>query len=272
MVNGEPCAPRGACTVLEGVSNAGLPHDLDIDVARLKLLKADHLSQQYRLEDNLLKHFPEQIEKVKSLIAAFKTDIETLTVHPHPENGFAGMLVKGDALTDKDNAGAALLEACKEATGLDPVEIGTYRGFTMSVTLEDFGKEYVLTLKGEMPHRVSLGKDARGNLIRIDNALNEMSDWLRSQEAQLQNLYTQVETAKAELGKPFPQEAELRQKSERLAELNALLDIDGKTGHERVADDAIVAKSSRPSVLDKLRIPAVHGNAPKSRTRKEEVR
>ena len=246
--------------------------DLDIDVARLKLLKADHLSQQYRLEDNLLKHFPEQIEKVKGLIAAFKTDIETLAAHPHPENGFAGMVVKGDALTDKDNAGAALLEACKEATGLDPVEIGTYRGFTMSVTLEDFGKEYVLTLKGEMPHRVSLGKDARGNLIRIDNALNEMSDWLRSQEAQLQNLYTQVETAKAELGKPFPQEAELRQKSERLAELNALLDIDGKTGHERVADDAIVAKSSRPSVLDKLRTPAVHGSAPKSHTRKEEVR
>ena len=227
--------------------------DLDIDVARLKLLKADHQSQQFRLEDNLLKHFPEQIERSKGFIAGFQADMETLAAHPHPKDGFAGMEIRSDKLTDKENAGAALLDAMKDATGLDPVPIGSYRGFAMSLTLEDFGKDYVLTLKGQMTHRVTLGKDARGNLTRIDNVLNQMPERLKNVEAQLQTLYAQVEAAKAELGKPFPQEAELRQKSERLAELNTLLDMDGKGSQERTAGESAVAKSSRPSVLEKLR-------------------
>ena len=227
--------------------------DLDIDVARLKLLKADHQSQQFRLEDNLLKHFPEQIERSKGFIAGFQADMETLAAHPHPKDGFAGMEIRGDRLTDKENAGAALLDAMKDATGPDPVPIGSYRGFAMSLTLEDFGKDYVLTLKGQMTHRVTLGKDARGNLTRIDNVLNQMPERLKNVEAQLQTLYAQVEAAKAELGKPFPQEAELRQKSERLAELNTLLDMDGKGSQERTAGESAVAKSSRPSVLEKLR-------------------
>ena len=227
--------------------------DLDIDVARLKLLKADHQSQQFRLEDNLLKHFPEQIERSKGFIAGFQTDMETLAAHPHPKDGFAGMEIRGDKLTDKENAGAALLDAMKDATGLNPVPIGSYRGFFMSLTLEDFGKDYVLTLKGQMTHRVTLGKDARGNLTRIDNVLNQMPERLQNVEVQLQTLYAQVEAAKAELGKPFPQEAELRQKSERLAELNTLLDMDGKGSQERTAGESAVAKSCRPSVLEKLR-------------------
>ena len=227
--------------------------DLDIDVARLKLLKADHQSQQFRLEDNLLKHFPEQIERSKGFIAGFQADMETLAAHPHPKDGFAGMEIRGDKLTDKENAGAALLDAMKDATGLEPVPIGSYRGFAMSLTLEDFGREYVLTLKGQMTHRVTLGKDARGNLTRIDNVLNQMPERLKNVDAQQQTLYAQVESAKAELGKPFPQEAELRQKSERLAELNTLLDMDGKGSQERTAGESAVAKSSRPSVLEKLR-------------------
>ena len=227
--------------------------DLDIDVARLKLLKADHQSQQFRLEDNLLKHFPEQIERSKGFIAGFQADMETLAAHPHPKDGFAGMEIRSDKLTDKENAGAALLDAMKDATGLDPVPIGSYRGFAMSLTLEDFGKDYVLTLKGQMTHRVTLGKDARGNLTRIDNVLNQMPERLKNVDAQQQTLYAQVESAKAELGKPFPQEAELRQKSERLAELNTLLDMDGKGSQERTAGESAVAKSSRPSVLEKLR-------------------
>ena len=246
--------------------------DLDIDVARLKLLKADHQSQQYRLEDNLLRYFPEQIEKFKAVIAAIETDIETLKAHPHPEDGFAGMVVKGDKLTDKDNAGAALLEACKEATGLEPVEIGTYRGFTMSVTLENFGKDYILTLKGQLGYRVTLGGDARGNLIRIENELSDLPWRLNTNKQQLQNVYNQMDTAKAEIGKPFPQEAELRQKSERLTELNALLDMDGKGSKEPVVDGAIVAKSSRPSVLDKLKAPAVHGTPGKPHKIEKEAR
>ncbi len=148
--------------------------DLDVDVARLKLMKANHQSQQYRLEDNILRHFPEQIEQNRGFIEGFKADMQTLAEHPHPQDGFAGMTVRGDVLTDKENAGAALVDAMKEVKGLEPVPIGSYRGFQMSLTLEDFGKQYVLTLKGKMSHRVELGRDPRGNLIRIDNALAGM--------------------------------------------------------------------------------------------------
>ena len=118
-------------------------------------MKADYKSKQYRLEDNLLRHFPEQIEKLKGYIQAIQADMQTLEVHPHPTDGFAGMTVLADELTDKDNAGAALIEAAKKATGLDPVEVGTYRGFQMSVTLEDFGKKYVLTMQGRLRHQAT---------------------------------------------------------------------------------------------------------------------
>ena len=228
--------------------------DLDVDVARLKLMRANHQSQQYKLEDNLLRYFPEQIEAAKNAIAGLETDIQTLAAHPHPEDGFAGMEVKGDNLTDKDNAGAALLEACKEVEGLEQVPVGSYRGFQMALTLENFGQDYILTLKGQMSHRVELGRDARGNLVRIDNALNASHERVTSQKAYLDNLYAQVKEAKAALGKPFPQEEELRTKSARLAELNAELNIDDKTPMERLAGDSdAVAKSTRPSVLQKLR-------------------
>ena len=230
--------------------------DLDVDVARLKLMKANHQSQQYRLEDNLLRYFPEQIEQNKRFIEGFNADMKTLAEYPHPVDGFAGMTVRGDVLTDKENAGAALVDAFKDVKGLDPVQIGTYRGFTMSLTLEDFGRDYVLTLKGQMTHRVTLGKDPRGNLTRIDNALNGMAERLANVQGKLDSLYAQMETAKQELGKPFPQEAELKAKSARLAELNIALNIDDKTPLEAMAEEAPprneVAKSARPSVLQKL--------------------
>ena len=229
--------------------------DLDVDVARLKLMKANHQSQQYRLEDNLLRFFPEQIEQNKGFIAGFEADMKTLAEHPHPDDGFAGMVVRGDVLTDKENAGAALVDAFKEVKGLEPVPIGSYRGFQMSLTLEDFGRDYVLTLKGQMSHRVTLGKDPRGNLTRIDNALNGMADRLATVRSKLDSLYSQMETAKAELGKPFPQEEELRVKSARLAELNIALNIDDKTPLEAMVEDAPraeIAKSAKPSVLQKL--------------------
>jgi hypothetical protein len=230
--------------------------DLDVDVARLKLMKASHQSQQYKLEDNILRHFPQQIEECNGFITRFNADMKTLAEHPHPTDGFAGMTVKADVLTDKDNAGAALLEAFKDVKGLELVPIGSYRGFNMSLTLEDFGREYVLTLKGEMSHRVSLGKDARGNLIRIDNALNAMPERLKNVQDRLENVNAQAASAKMELGKPFPQEDELRTKSTRLAELNAELNIDDRTQLDQLADRAEEtesAKSSRPSVLEKLK-------------------
>ena len=232
--------------------------DLDVDVARLKLMKASHQSQQFRLEDNLLRHFPEQIRQNESFVEGFTADMQTLAGHPHPVDGFAGMEVKGDLLTDKDNAGAAILEAFKDAKGMEPVPIGSYRGFAMTLTVEDFGRDFVLTLKGKMNHRVTLGKDARGNLTRIDNALNAMPDRLQNVRNALDALTAQMETAKAELGKPFPQEDELRTKSARLAELNAELNIDDRTPMEQMAEDAPAvqsAKAERPSVLAKLKAP-----------------
>ena len=244
--------------------------DLDMDVAKLKLMKANHQSQQFRLEDNLLKYFPEEIERNKGFIKGLETDMATLEAHPHPKDGFAGMVVRGDSLTDKDNAGAAILEACKEVKGLEPMEIGSYRGFTMSLSVEGFGQDFILTLKGQMSHRITLGKDARGNLIRIDNALSDMPKRLQNVHAQLDNLHSQIAAAKAEIGKPFPQEAELAQKSARLAELNTLLDIDSRAPAQRQASE-VMARSERPSVLESLKTPCVCGTGRK-RNHELEVR
>ena len=243
--------------------------DLDVEVSRLKIMKADHKSKQYRLEDSLLRHFPEQIEKLKGCIQAIQEDMNTLEAHPHPTDGFAGMTVLADELTDKDNAGAALIEAAKKATGLDPVEVGTYRGFQMSVTLEDFGKKYVLTMQGRLKHQAILGSDPRGNLIRLDNALAQMPQRLKAFQTQLDETCHQQEAAKAELGKPFPFEEELRDKTARLIFLDAELNLDANKGGQT---EQVIAKSARPSVLDKLRSqPAPIRNNQKQK-RHEEVR
>ena len=243
--------------------------DLDVDVARLRLMKANHQSQQYRLEDNILRHFPAQIEENKGFLSGFEADMKTLEQHSHPKDGFAGMEVKGDLLTDKDNAGAAILEAFKDAKGLEPVPIGSYRGFSMSLTVENFGKDFILTLKGKMSHRVELGKDARGNLVRIDNALAQMPERYKTVQGRLENVQAQLATAKAEMGKPFPQETELKEKSARLAELNAELNIDDRTPMEQAAEN-VVAK--RPSVLGKLKAPCVHGAGEKKKSHEQEAR
>ncbi len=226
--------------------------DLDVEVAKLKIMKADHQSKQFRLEDNLLKHYPEQIEQNKGFIRGFEADMTTLAEHPLPQDGFVGMEIRGDKLTDKENAGAALLDACKEVKGKEPVEVGSYRGFTMSVSFDAFNNEYTLTLKGQMTHYVELGKDARGNLVRIENALDRMPDRLKGVKDQLENLYNQQTAARAEVGKPFPQERELTEKTARLIELDMELNLDSK-GH--TPPEQTVAKTSRPSVLAKLKQP-----------------
>ena len=205
----------------------------------------------------------------QGFLSGFEADMKTLEAHPHPKDGFAGMEVKGDFLTDKDNAGAAILEAFKDAKGLEPVPIGSYRGFAMSLTVENFGKDFVLTLKGRMSHRVELGKDARGNLVRIDNALAQMPERYKTVQGRLENVQAQLATAKAELGKPFPQEAELKEKSARLAELNAELNIDDRTPLEQAAEN-VVAK--RPSVLGKLKAPCVHGAGDRKKSHEQEAR
>ncbi len=259
--------------------------ELDVDVSKLKIMKAAHQNKQYELEDNLIKHFPEQIRQYQGYIEGLETDMKTLAEHPHPtiikeipapapategqaegtepaapaavakevSQGFAGMVIKGTTFEDREAAGAALLEACKEVKDTQPVMIGSYRGFTMSVSVSLF--KHRLALKGEMTHETDLGLDVRGNLLRIDNALEKMPDRLVMIKAQLDNLFAQQEAAKAEVGKPFPQEDELRQKSARLAELDSLLNIDG--GHSY--GEQAIAKSVRPSVLDGLKRPAQPG-------------
>ena len=243
--------------------------DLDVEVSRLKLMKADHQSKQYRLEDQLLKYFPEEIEKHKGFIKGFESDLEVLAAHPHPEDGFAGMEIRGDLLTDKENAGAALLDACKEVKTSDPVQIGSYRGYAISVEFSAWKQEYTLLLKGQMTHRATLGIDPRGNLTRIDNALAQMPQRLEAAKAQLDNLYQQQAAAKEEVGKPFPFEDDLRVKSARLVELDTLLNIDGKG---QAHAEAVVAKSTRPSVLDSLKRPVTPRSIDKKPKQHEEVR
>ena len=243
--------------------------DLDVEVAKLKLMKADHQSKQYRLEDQLLKYSPQEIETNKGYIQGFEVDLETLVAHPHPADGFAGMEIRGDVLTDKENAGAALLDACKEVKTSDPVQIGSYRGFIMSVEFEAWKQEYTLLLKGQMTHRATLGTDPRGNLTRIDNALAQMPQRLEAVKNQLENLYQQQAAAKEEVGKPFPFEDDLRIKSARLVELDTLLNIDGK-GHAQ--PETVAAKSARPSVLDSLKRPVPPRSPEKKPKQHEEVR
>ena len=174
--------------------------------------------------------------------------MKTLAAHPLPEEGFVGMEIRGDLLTDKENAGAALLDAIKDLRGFQEVPIGTYRGFAMSAFFEPFQNSYILNLKGEMTHRVELGKDPRGNLIRIENALNQMPNRLQSVQNQLATREQQQAAAKAEYGKPFPQEQELAEKSARLIALDLELNLDGRNEPEAVPND-VVAKRS-PSITD----------------------
>ena len=243
--------------------------DLDIEVSKLKIMKADHNSKQFRLEDSLLKYFPEKIEEHKGFVRGLDADMQTLAAHPLPAEGFVGMEIRGDRLTDKENAGAALLDTCKEVKGKDPVQIGSYRGFTMSVAFDSMWKTYTLTLKGQMTHRVELGSDARGNLVRIENALDKMPERLRSVQEQLENLYNQQAAAKAEVGKPFPQEQELAAKTARLIELDMELNLDGKGQPQ---PEQAIAKSARPSVLDRLKAPPVHGAPEKPHKKEMEAR
>ena len=234
--------------------------DLDIEVARLKLLKANHQSTKYRLEDNLLKHFPESIERHKGFIKGFEQDIVTLVEHTPgriqnelSKDDFT-MTIKGDILTDKDNAGAAILEACKEVKNSDPVEIGNYKGFTMYLSYTAFGNEHTLTLKGAMSHTAKLGLDARGNLTRIDNALNGMQGRLQAVQKELENLYNQQSAAKLEVKKPFIQEHELKEKVARLVVLDKELNMSAMYSAPS-KDTTMVSKQERPSILDSLKQP-----------------
>ena len=207
--------------------------ELDTDVARLKIMRADHCTQQYRLEDSVLVRFPAQIAETEKTIEAVEADMETLSKHPHPVDGFAGMTVNGTAYDARAEAGLALLDACADIADNNYTEIGSYRGFVLFTAFT--GVQHILVLKSAESYRVELGSDLRGNLVRIDNALADMPERLERLQIQLANLRQQMEAARAEFGKPFPREAELQQKSARLAELDAQLNIGSRSGAETAA-------------------------------------
>ena len=242
--------------------------DLDVEVSRLRIMKADHQSKQFKMEDMLLKYYPEKIEESRGFIRGLEADAKTLAAHPLPQEGFVGMEVRGDYLTDKENAGAALIDACKEISTAETVQIGRYRGFDMSVHYDTWEKKYILTLKGKMTHRVEVGADPRGNLTRIENVLAKIPDRIKSVTEQLRNYQTQQETARAEVGKPFPFEEELATKSARLIELDLQLNLDGRS---QAQPEAAIAKG-RPSILERLKQPLPESGSSKKNPHELEVR
>jgi hypothetical protein len=201
--------------------------DLDVEVAKLRIMKADHDSKKYKLQDRLRKYFPENIERNKALLEGLQKDTEILQAHPLPEKGFVGMEIKGDLLTDRENAGAALIQACKDYRDETRCKIGSYRGFDLLLRYDAFQNKFELTIHGGASHTIEVSSSLIGNLQRIENALKAIPQQINETKAELQNLDNQVEAAKEELSKPFPQEEALKQKSARLAELNIELNIDG---------------------------------------------
>ena len=201
--------------------------DLDIDVQRLNLLKADHLSQRYALEDQIIKVLPQKIASFEQRIEGYTADINRLKENSHPnEDGFSPMEVEGTVYTDKKAAGSAILAACHAMTSPGTVNIGQYRGFTMELSFESFTEEYQITLKGMLRHTTDLGTDIFGNILRLDNVLDGMEKWMITCREELENINVQLDNAKQEVEKPFPQEDELKTKSARLDELNILLNMD----------------------------------------------
>ena len=203
--------------------------DLDIQVSRLKLMKANHTSQIYRLEDNIAKNYPKQIEALQERIRGFQTDMETVRKNLPADKDNFSMKVGNRIFTDKKEAGTAILAMCQEMDSLQQmVEIGEYAGMRMKVTFDSFNRKFVMSLKGELSHNFELGSDAFGNITRLHNVLDGMAGELSEAETKLNNVTHQLETAKMEVQKPFPAEEELKEKMERLAELDALLNMDEK--------------------------------------------
>ena len=229
--------------------------DLDVQVAKLKVLRGDFQNQKYRLEDKLLKTFPEEIQKQKTRIAALQQDSQIAAAHPQDKENFCGMTIKGMVYDDKKAAGERLLLARQEMPNADMMLLGTYRGFELNIRFDSFKNEHQAVLRAELSYPVSLGDDARGNITRLDNAIDNFADRIADAENALQNLEQQKQAAEVEVAKPFAQEEELAEKSARLAELNALLNIDRDRSSSQDAPEETKeteTPATRPSVLAAL--------------------
>ena len=229
--------------------------DLDVQVAKLKVLRGDFQNQKYRLEDKLLKTFPEEIQKQKTRIAALQQDSQIAAAHPQDKENFCGMTIKGMVYDDKKAAGERLLLARQEMPNADMMLLGTYRGFELNIRFDSFKNEHQAVLRAELSYPVSLGDDARGNITRLDNAIDNFADRIADAENALQNLEQQKQAAEVEVAKPFAQEEELAEKSARLAELNALLNIDrDRSSSQDTPEESEETETpaTRPSVLAAL--------------------
>ena len=224
--------------------------DLDVQVAKLKVLRSDYQNQKYRLEDKLLKHYPEEIQKAKNRIAALKNDAQIADAHPQDKENFCGMTIKGMVFDEKKAAGERLMLACKEMPNADMMLLGTYRGFELNIRFDIFKNEHQIVLRGELSYPVPLGDDPRGNIVRLDNAIGNFADRIADAEAALDSLEQQKQAAEVEIAKPFAQEEELQTKSARLAELDALLNMEHQSS--RTEPEAEEKPDARPSVLAAL--------------------
>ena len=225
--------------------------DLDVQVAKLKVLKADHQSQKFRLQDKLLTKFPAGIQETNAYIAGLKADAQLAAAHPQGKEEFCGMVIKGVTYDEKKTAGERLVLACSELPNAEEKVIGSYRGFELSLRFDTYRSEYQALLKGQRKYTVPLGTDPLGNIIRLDNSLNNFPERITAAENELDTLHQQQAAAQIEVEKPFPQEEELAEKSARLAELNAQLDVDEKS-HEPEQDEEEQEDAPRPSVLAAL--------------------
>ena len=226
--------------------------DLDVQVAKLKVLKADHQSQKFRLQDKLLTKFPAEIQETNAYIAGVKADAQLAAAHPQVQEGFCGMTIKGVTYDEKKTAGERLVLACSELPNAEEKVIGSYRGFELSLRFDTFRSEYQAILKGQRRYPVALGTDPLGNIIRLDNSLNNFPERINSAENELATLHQQQAAAQIEVEKPFPQEEELAEKSARLAELNAQLDVDEKSHEPEQDEEEQEDEPRRPSVLAAL--------------------
>lgn len=241
---------------------------LDTDVTKLKLMKANHVSQHYALEDRLLKSFPKQIQTTQELIAGLQKDLQTVKQNLPPDADHFQMTVAGRLYNNRKEAGAALIDSCSHLQSASTGgKIGNYAGFTLQAQFDSFSRQFYLVVKGHTSHSIELGDDPGGNITRLNNLLNSFEKRLEEQTQKLSSLHSQVEEAKAELERPFPHEEELNEKQARLNEVNALLDIDNRgsntaskgerasviplsSGQQKTAYADALPK--RPSVLEKL--------------------
>lgn len=231
--------------------------DLDIEVARLKILKAEYQNQRYHLEDNIFKKFPIEIKKTKEHILGLQNDIDRIETNTHlTEEGISPMIINGVLYTNRIEAGEAIIRACKETKSLEPSKVGEYRGFGLYLSLDKYMKSYEIILKGSISYNISLGDDPSGNISRINNVLHEIPDKLKSLQVDLDNLYKQLKNSEEELKNPFLYEDELNIKSERLAVLDVELNMDNnkeQNVEENDTDIEINSISAKTSILETLK-------------------